>query len=441
MAWDTLKAAIEDAIKTNGNQEITGQILQTSLISMVNSLGENYQFAGIATTTTNPGSPDGNVFYITYSAGTYVNFNGIVVNKDELCIILNTDEGWVKTTVGSISQVGKAYIAQSGEPKGEIFNDYVNNRAEGVNSHSEGSYNRANGDNSHAGGERTVANSLCETAIGRYNDSPDENADPNSWSNTDALLLSVGCGSAEYDRKNAVEIQRSGATKILKHSSDFYYSTPSKLEKIDVQKELLYGQPLKFTWGCVDREIIIYTNRPIPENYQLVILWKSKAHIRNTSSSSLTRYGRKERKNRFAAPQQNANGDVLAIALQKVNRLPTRQRSMEFEYRTNKTAYELLSERGFIVTTGDNSYAINYAAGVGQNGFSVFSDTVTQKEFIFKYALAFIDEKRKIVTDIVPVYLHAKNYVAIGTPGDLQATIEKINGRYDSCIFFGDKRE
>ena len=70
----TLKAAIAAAIKQNGNNEITGNLLQQQLLSMVNSLGANYQYAGIATPSTNPGTPDQNVFYIAGQSGAYSNF-------------------------------------------------------------------------------------------------------------------------------------------------------------------------------------------------------------------------------------------------------------------------------------------------------------------------------------------------------------------------------
>ena len=97
--WSILKAAIANAIKTNGNQAITGQVLQNTLNSIVNSIGENYQFVDIATPTTNPGAPDGNVFYIAYTAGTYANFGGIVVNNNEVVFLLYKG-GWSKKIIG-----------------------------------------------------------------------------------------------------------------------------------------------------------------------------------------------------------------------------------------------------------------------------------------------------------------------------------------------------
>lgn len=102
--WTTLKAAIADVIKTNGNQEITGAVLQNVLTNMVNSVGENATFVGVATPTTNPGTPDGPVFYLATKAGTYSNFGGIVVNDEEACILQYKDNYWVKTITELVPQ-------------------------------------------------------------------------------------------------------------------------------------------------------------------------------------------------------------------------------------------------------------------------------------------------------------------------------------------------
>ena len=73
--YSNLKAAIADVIKTNGTKAITGQVLQHTLNSIVSVIGANYQFAGVATPSTNPGTPDQNVFYVAMQGGTYTNFN------------------------------------------------------------------------------------------------------------------------------------------------------------------------------------------------------------------------------------------------------------------------------------------------------------------------------------------------------------------------------
>lgn len=101
--WSVLKAAIANVIKTNGNQEITGQLLQNVLNNIVSSLGENATFAGIATPTTNPGTPDGNLFYLATEPGIYANFNNIEIADGE-AVILEWRGGWTKKTSGLATQ-------------------------------------------------------------------------------------------------------------------------------------------------------------------------------------------------------------------------------------------------------------------------------------------------------------------------------------------------
>lgn len=97
--WSTLKAAIASIIKTNGNKEITGQLLQNVLNNIVSSVGENSTFAGIATPATNPGVPDGNIFYLATEVGMYSNFNSIEITDGEV-VILEWRGSWVKKTSG-----------------------------------------------------------------------------------------------------------------------------------------------------------------------------------------------------------------------------------------------------------------------------------------------------------------------------------------------------
>ena len=97
--YTSLKASINANIKQNGNQEITGQILNSVLNAMVNTLGAGYQFAGVATPASNPGTPDAKVFYIANGKGTYTNFGGIDVTEDEV-VILYLDSAWHKVSTG-----------------------------------------------------------------------------------------------------------------------------------------------------------------------------------------------------------------------------------------------------------------------------------------------------------------------------------------------------
>lgn len=96
--YENLKSAIQQVVKTNGKNAITGALLQQSLLAMINSLGAGYQFFGVATPTTNPGTPDKKVFYIASTAGTYSDFGGIVVTEDEV-VVLIWDSSWHKAQI------------------------------------------------------------------------------------------------------------------------------------------------------------------------------------------------------------------------------------------------------------------------------------------------------------------------------------------------------
>lgn len=98
--WIKLKKAIADVIKTNGNEEITGAIMQQTLISIVDNLGSNAQFGGVAVPSTVPADTDGSVFYLASTQGTYPNFNNIEVNASEIAVFTkNTAGTWVKTSL------------------------------------------------------------------------------------------------------------------------------------------------------------------------------------------------------------------------------------------------------------------------------------------------------------------------------------------------------
>ena len=97
--YQLLKADIDKKVYQNGKQEITGENLNSVLNSMVTTLGAEYQFAGVATTTTNPGTPDAKVFYIANGKGTYTNFGGIEVTEDEV-VVLYWDTAWHKEATG-----------------------------------------------------------------------------------------------------------------------------------------------------------------------------------------------------------------------------------------------------------------------------------------------------------------------------------------------------
>ena len=95
---EILKNAVAQVIKENGNEEITGNILQQVLIAMINSLGLGFQFIGEAKPGTNPGTPDARVFYFAQDAGTYSNFDGLVLDGSSVAVFLWSDE-WAHIVV------------------------------------------------------------------------------------------------------------------------------------------------------------------------------------------------------------------------------------------------------------------------------------------------------------------------------------------------------
>ena len=110
--YEQLKQAVSDVIKTNGNQEITGEIMQNTLLSIISTVGSNATFAGIATPGTNPGTPDQNLFYIASENGIYVNFGGAILNN-ETVVFLNKNGNWVKTDTGIATKENVDFISDS----------------------------------------------------------------------------------------------------------------------------------------------------------------------------------------------------------------------------------------------------------------------------------------------------------------------------------------
>ena len=165
MAYDQIKESIKAVIKENGNYEITGNVLQAVLLSMVDTLGPEYQFLGIATKSTVPVVVEGNSFYITAEVGTYTNFK----NSGNTTITVNR-LGILTSTNGTAWNFTPIFIGVS-KGGGEVFNDYDNNTAVGVNSHAEGAQTEAVGNNSHAEGQLTNARGVNSHAEGQETES------------------------------------------------------------------------------------------------------------------------------------------------------------------------------------------------------------------------------------------------------------------------------
>lgn len=103
--YKNLKEAIKQVIKQNGNQEITGQLLQTTLLNIVNTIGDsNVVFKGVINSASTPEESENPIFYIneiSRSAQTFINFEGLKTEKNELAIFIkDSDDMWTKLHIG-----------------------------------------------------------------------------------------------------------------------------------------------------------------------------------------------------------------------------------------------------------------------------------------------------------------------------------------------------
>lgn len=93
----------EVSLVQNTGQSTTSVMSQKAVSDAINKLkNAGYLYAGIATPSTNPGIPEGSVFYIANGKGTYTNFGGINVTEDEV-VVLYYDTVWHKDATGIAS--------------------------------------------------------------------------------------------------------------------------------------------------------------------------------------------------------------------------------------------------------------------------------------------------------------------------------------------------
>lgn len=100
--YEQLKNAVEQVIKENGNEEITGVVLQNILKTIISNIGENATFRGVANKNTNPTTTDANVFYLAYEPGTYTGFN-LDLTGNEVFVLENKTGVWTAKSIGNAS--------------------------------------------------------------------------------------------------------------------------------------------------------------------------------------------------------------------------------------------------------------------------------------------------------------------------------------------------
>ena len=111
--WQDLKSDIAAVIRTNGNEEITGEVLQYVLLEMVSRMGAQFGLVGVCTPETQPVEPDGNIVYIG-GAGTYRNFTGAAADVPDGSIVLFMWNGSWQAKVINVTRPVDAEITEGG---------------------------------------------------------------------------------------------------------------------------------------------------------------------------------------------------------------------------------------------------------------------------------------------------------------------------------------
>ena len=137
MNYEELKRNIADVVKPNGNQEITGQIMQDALFALIENLGEGWQFGGAVRPSDAPAlGADVRGFWLAVEKGVYADFGGVEVT--ELSAIVYGD-GWgvlplgvafgvdTEAEIGALSERVKALEADGSVTTSRIADGAVTN--------------------------------------------------------------------------------------------------------------------------------------------------------------------------------------------------------------------------------------------------------------------------------------------------------------------------
>ena len=96
--WTNLKTAIHNIIYENTSGDISGDDLQGVLDSIIDTVGGNSTFKGVAVPSTTVTTPDGPQFYLAHENGVYANF-GITITRTGLYVLEYRDGAWTSKTV------------------------------------------------------------------------------------------------------------------------------------------------------------------------------------------------------------------------------------------------------------------------------------------------------------------------------------------------------
>lgn len=194
--YSTLKAEIIASIKRNGAQAITGDLLQEKLLSMIDSLGEFYQFGGLAIPSTEFTPGDEPVVFIAATPGTYTNFGGLVVADNEVALLVWDGSAWSKQTTDIAT---KSEVSQLGQKSNQMLKKTERVFATPTTDTDEGIEVRS------SSGDKLIEITEEKTKI-------NTNLDVNSGDNEKAVSIHDDA----RDEESVMEIEDDNGKKILK---------------------------------------------------------------------------------------------------------------------------------------------------------------------------------------------------------------------------------
>ena len=102
MNYANLINDIKNVVKTNGNEEITGQLLQNCLVAMINNLGQYYQFGGLLTPEDTVTVGDSRMAFIA-GPGDYPNIGDFSIESGKIGIF-TYGSGWELHTIDLLGE-------------------------------------------------------------------------------------------------------------------------------------------------------------------------------------------------------------------------------------------------------------------------------------------------------------------------------------------------
>ena len=230
-----------------------------------NSISKNATFAGIATPTTNPDTPDGPVFYIANGKGTYTNFGDIDVTEDEV-VVLYYDNIWHKNITGiasndkltelekKVSEVDKEFIETNEESI--IFKDNNNNEVLHIDE------NGLDAKNLKSNGKKVITENDISNLPSK------EDVDKIQNKVQDIIQENI----SEYDDDDELIVLNENSNKVVK-IGDYGIKSKNYFDLDDKPiTQLLYGKSVRIFGGSVSWLFDRYTGGDILRNKGLIVL-------------------------------------------------------------------------------------------------------------------------------------------------------------------------